>query len=345
MLKQNTILLILSVFLFSCATNKMVDSDMKDKQLVNDKENPIFYTYFPGLPIGVAVNTWEYFDESNKYNKLMKQFNGFVYENSMKMDAMQPTEGNFEFGNAKKLIKYAKDNNSVVRGHTLLWHNQYPNWFFKDIDGKDVSKDVLLKRIERHIKTIVTELKGEVKYWDVVNEVLEENGTLRNSKYLEIVGSEEYIAKAFQWAHESDPSAKLFINDYSICFSGAKQDGMYNLVKKLLAKGVPIHGVGLQSHINMSHPNVEDMRKTIKRFASLGLEVQVTELDISVYRSSSEKKMDITTDILLEQAERYRSLFEMFKEEAQNGNLTMVTLWGLSDDKTWLNDFPVKGRG
>jgi len=351
MLKKISILLVIIALAISCSSTKTEVA--KNENTVNEvksqrgaEENiPSFHTSFPGLPIGVAISSSSYFDTTNTYNKLLRHFNGFVYENSMKMDAMQPVEGDFRFDNAKKMIDYAKNNNAIVRGHTLLWHSQYPKWFFTDSNGNDVSKEVLLQRIEAHIKTIAGELGDGVNTWDVVNEVLDEDGSLRKSKYLEIIGSDEYISKAFIWAKESSPNSKLFINDYSVCFPGAKQDGLYNLVKKLLEQGVPIDGVGFQAHISISFPNVEDIRKSIRRFAELGLDVEITELDVSIYKSQSEAKKEITEDVLIEQALRYRDLFNMFMEEANNGNLNMVTIWGISDDKTWLNDFPVKGRG
>lgn len=305
---------------------------------------PSFHTFYPEFKIGVAINSSRYFEKKNKYNELLRHFNGFVYENDMKMDAMQPSEGRFIFTKAEKLISYAEDNNSVVRGHTLLWHSQYPKWFFTGSDGKDVNKEVLLKRIKTHIQTIAGKFKGRIYAWDVVNEVIGDNGELRDSKYLEIIGSDEYISKAFIWAREADPDAKLFINDYNICQSGAKQDLLFELVKKLLDQGVPIDGVGFQAHINISFPSVNEIRKAIRRFAELGVEVQITELDMSIYSSSTEGIKDASKEILLAQAYKYNALFEMFREEAKNGSLTMVTLWGLADDKTWLNNFPTKGR-
>ncbi|QEN03446.1 hypothetical protein EW093_01580 [Thiospirochaeta perfilievii] len=338
MLKKNIIIglfVLLFVLFFSCKTIEN-ESQYKGKTLL--------HTIYPDFQLGVAINNSSYFESSSEYNSLLKHFNSFVFENSMKMDAMQPSEGEFNFNNAKKMIKFAKDNDSVVRGHTLLWHSQYPYWFFTDKSGKKVDKDTLLKRIETHIKTIAGELKGDINTWDVVNEVLAENGTLRESQYYDIIGSDEYIEMAFRWARESDPKAKLFINDYGISRKGPKQDGLYNLVKSMLDRGVPIDGVGFQTHINLNYPSVEDIRKSIKRFAALGLDVQITELDISVYKSDNEPKKEITEEILLEQAYRYKSLFDMFKEEAALGNLSNVTIWGLTDDKSWLNDFPVKGR-
>lgn len=306
---------------------------------------PAFYTLFTNLPIGAAINSGD-LDPSKLHHGLLRHFNAFVYENEMKQDAMQPAEGRFVFDKADAFVAFGQKQKAKLRGHTLLWHSQVPAWFFQDPTdpSKPASKELLLSRIEKHIKTVVGRYKGKVDSWDVVNEVVDDNGNLRNSPYLRIVGSDEYIAKAFRWAREADPNAKLFINDYNIEYKGAKQDALFNLVKKLKDEGVPIDGVGLQAHISVGFPTVNDIRNAIRRFASLGVKVQVTELDMSIYSSGNEAKKEADREILLEQAYKYRDLFTMFQEEARAGNLDMVVLWGLSDDRTWLNNFPVPGR-
>ena len=167
---------------------------------------------------------------------------------------------------------------------------------------------------------------------------------MRDSKYWKIVGSDEYIATAFRAAHKADPDAVLIINDYGIDAKGVKQDIMYDLVKKLVAEGVPINGVGLQAHISTGYPDVKDIETTIERFASLGLKVQVTELDMSIYKSNTETMRKPTNEDLLDQAYKYRDLFAMFQEQAKKGNLDMAITWGMSDDQTWLDNHPVTGR-
>lgn len=310
-----------------------------------EKDIPSFASLFPELTVGAAINR-SYFDPANAHHELLRHFNAFVYGNEMKMDAMQPVEGKFNFNNADYLVDWAAKNGKLVRGHTLLWHSQYPKWFFKSSSSATdpATKEELLARIKNHIQTIATRYRGKIDTWDVVNEVVGEDGNLRDSEYLKIVGSDEYIAQAFRWAHEADPEAKLTINDYNIEYSGAKQEGFYNLVKKLLDEGVPISVVGLQSHISIARPSVNDLRSAIRRFASLGVKVQVTELDLSIYADGNEPRKMADRETLLEQAYKYRDLFAMFREEAKAGNLDMVMLWGISDDDTWLDNFPVAGR-
>lgn len=305
---------------------------------------PEFSSFFD-FPVGTAVNS-QYLKDGHKRHGLLRHFNAYVYENEMKMDAMQPREGEFKFANGDALVEYASSQGKLVRGHTLLWHNQYPSWFFTDDEGNEVSKEVLMNRIEAHISTIVSHYKGQIYAWDVVNEVVEYDGSLRNSPYLSIIGSEEYIALAFRAARAADPDAKLFINDYNIAFSGAKQDALYELVKRLKDQGVPIDGVGLQAHINMGHPTVGNMETAIERFASLGVDVHVTELDMSVYASENEAAKDPGREVLLTQAYKYRDMFEMFSEQHAKGNLDMVVFWGADDGMSWKNqpgrpDYPL----
>ena len=296
------------------------------------------------FPLGVAVRP-DQFGESSVYKPLLKHFNAYVCENVMKQESIQPSKGNFAFGPAEVVVSAAEKEGKLMRGHTLVWHSQVPDWYFTGTGAGGVAtKAELYENMKSHIDTVVGTFKGRVDSWDVVNECLEENGTLRNSKYLQIAGSDEYIANAFRWARAADPDAKLFINDYNIEYSGAKQNGMYNLVKKLLDEGVPIDGVGLQCHIGMTYPALNEIQKAIERFASLGILVQVTELDMTVYSNDGEKEKAADDEIIIEQAYRYKELFEIFEEEYKAGHLDMVMIWGLADKDTWLNDFPVAGR-
>ena len=296
------------------------------------------------FPLGVAVRP-DQFGEASQYKPLLKHFNAYVCENVMKQDATEPSKGVFTLSPAEVVVGAAQKEGKLMRGHTLVWHSQVPDWYFIGTGENGVAtKEELYANMKSHIDTVVGNFKGRVDSWDVVNECIEENGTLRNSKYLQIAGSDEYIANAFRWARDADPDAKLFINDYNIEYSGRKQNGMYDLVKKLLDEGVPIDGVGLQCHIGMTYPELEEIQKAIQRFASLGVLVQVTELDMTVYSSNSEKEKSADDKIIVEQAYRYKKLFDIFEEEYKAGRLDMVMMWGLADKDTWLNDFPVAGR-
>jgi endo-1,4-beta-xylanase len=319
----------------------------------------VYKDYFP---IGSATCT-NFLDGTDPHSGLIGyQYGVLVAGNAMKPASLQPTEGNFYWTEADKYVNFAQANNMLVRGHTFLWHNQVPDWFFTD--PKDTSKpatrDQLLTRLKTHITTVMKRYEGKINSWDVVNEVLSDGSGLRGlegkSKWKSIIGDvdgdgydSDYIELAFQYAHEADSNAKLIINDYGLESSKRKRNDMYNLVKGMLEKGIPVDGIGLQMHISMYGPSVQDIKDCIDELSSLktmkpGFTIQVTEMDMSIYQSDDDVKKDVTNDVLLQQAYRYRDIFNLFKEEAKQGNLGMVVLWGVADDDSWLDGFPVKGR-
>jgi endo-1,4-beta-xylanase len=274
----------------------------------------------------------------------------------MKFDALQPTEGTFTYTTADRIVSFAQTNNMKVRGHALVWHRQTPAWVFAN-----ASRDVLLARMRSHITAVMNHFKGKVYAWDVVNEAIMDDGRYRTgdetaddqkSSWHKIIG-DSYIAEAFKAARAADPNAKLFYNDYYDHIP-AKRDAVYNMLKGLLDSGVVVHGVGIQTHINiepspvMTHQGylqtVANLEAAIVKYASLGLEVQVTEMDVSLYipgvtyMSSMFYTAATFTDALqTQQAERYRVFFDMFR--AHKDVLTGVTLWGIADDNTWLSEF------
>jgi endo-1,4-beta-xylanase len=232
-----------------------------------------------------------------------------------------------------------------IRGHTLCWHRQTAEWFFKDDAGKQVGKEELLKRLKDHITNVVGRYKGSIYAWDVVNEAIDddEKKDFRSSLWYEICG-DEYIAKAFQYAHEADPEAKLFYNDYNT-ENPVKREKIFLMVKKLKEQGVPIHGVGLQGHWSNKWPSSDEVTRSIEKFSSLGLDIQITEMDISVY--GSKEKMDenpgvFTAEREKDQVEKYKSFFEVFLKS--NNKISSVTFWNVSDRHSWLDNFPVKNR-
>jgi endo-1,4-beta-xylanase len=311
-----------------------------------EKDIPdLFESFKDDFPLGAALENGNMLSSGSRDYGLLRHFNVYVYGNSMKQNALQPSEGRFNWTQGDALVDYAQKNKKLVRGHTLIWHQQVPNWWFQGSGPNGMAtKEQLYARMKNHIQTVVGHYKGKINTWDVVNEALGEDGSLRDSRYYQIVGSYEYIANAFRWAHEADPDALLCLNDYSIEAPSAKQDGFVKLLDNLLAEGVPVHVAGIQGHISTAWPTVSDMRQAIRRFAALGLKVQITELDISIYADSGEAKKRADREILLAQATKFRALFEMFREEARAGNLDMVVVWGLSDLDTWLNNYPVPGR-
>lgn len=300
------------------------------------------------FPIGVAVGPRSLSGEDA--GLILREFNSLTPENAMKMGPIHPEENRYFWRDADSIVNFAQIHGLKVRGHNLCWHSQAPRWIFTDSSGKTVSKDVLLQRLKDHITTVVNRYKGKLYAWDVVNEAISDKPDeyLRNSEWLKICG-EEYIAKAFQYAHEADPKALLFYNDYNE-ISPVKREKMYRLVKGLKDAGVPIHGVGLQAHWAVNEPTRGQLDSTIKRFADLGLKVQITELDISVYpkehNARERKAEDVDTAFTFEkeqkQLEVYKMSFELFRK--YKNVLSGVTFWNISDKYSWLDNFPVRNR-
>lgn len=291
--------------------------------------------------IGAAVNRRTI--HSSK-DLLLQHFNSITAENEMKPEHLQPEEGKFNFDVADQFVGFAEEHNFAMRGHTLIWHNQTPNWMFEGGEGSPASRELLLERMQAHISTVVGRYKGRIGSWDVVNEVIDDSPELflRKSKYLDIVG-EDFIEKAFQFAHAADENALLFYNDYNESFP-EKREKIYKLVKSLVEKGTPIHGVGMQAHWNVTMPHLDDIRTAIERYASLGLQIHITEMDVSVFEWD-DKRTDLvepTPEMVALQEQRYEQFFQVFREYKEH--ISNVTFWGVADDYTWLDNFPVVGR-
>ena len=309
------------------------------------------------FPIGAAVDSQSY---TTHAPILKTHFNSIVAENDMKFDALEPSENSFSYANADKIVEFARSNNMKLRGHTLVWYSQNPAWVFSNGASGTVSKETLLARMKNHITKVMQHFQGKVYAWDVVNEAMMDDGSYRTgtladdkkSRWYEIIG-QSYIAEAFRAAHAADPTAKLFYNDY-YDYIPAKQQGIYNMLKGLLAEGVPVHGVGMQCHLNVEpstktdnqgyHQSVENLEKAIELYSSLGLEVQVTELDLSLYipgvtydQSTFYTAATFTEALQIQQANRYKAFFELFRRH--RNVISGVTLWGIADDNTWLSEF------
>jgi endo-1,4-beta-xylanase len=247
---------------------------------------------------------------------LKKHYNSITAENVMKFEGLQPEEGIFTFENADQIISFAEQNGMKMRGHTLIWHNQTPSWIFLNEDGSTVGREKLLSRMENHISTVMNRYKGRIYSWDVVNEAIADGKGeyLRKSKWLDIIG-EEFIANAFQFAHKADEKAALFYNDYNESLP-EKREKIYRLIKSLVEKEVPIHGVGLQAHWNLIEARLDDIRAAIERYASLGLQLQITEMDVSVFEWEN-KRTDLTEpteEMIDKQQKRYEQFFQIFRE-------------------------------
>lgn len=301
--------------------------------------------YFAGyFSVGVAVSPKSL--TTDEAALIRKEFNSLTAENVMKMERIHPQETTYNWNDADSIAAFAKRNGMKLRGHTLVWHKQAPRWIFLDRNKDTVSKEVLLQRLKDHITTVVSRYKGTIYAWDVVNEAIsdEPGEYLRNSEWLRICG-EEYIAKAFQWAHEADPEALLFYNDYNET-DPAKREKIYKLVKSLKDAGIPIHGIGLQGHWSINNPGEKVLIATIERFRELRLPLQVTELDISVFAGNEPRDSDanssanagFTKEREQRQIEMYRRCFSIFLK--YKDLISSVTFWNISDRNSWLDNFP-----
>lgn len=334
------------LMLLSCNESKKIQS----QNLSGAQAEKGLKDYYKGyFPIGVAVSP-QSLRNPDQQKLILEQFNSMTPENAMKMGPIHPRENEYNWRDADSIAAFAQRNKLKLRGHTLCWHNQTPAWLFVDAQGKDVSKEVLLQRLKDHIYTVVNRYKGTIYAWDVVNEAIsdKQGEYLRPSKWLEICG-EEYIAKAFQYAHEADPKAELFYNDYNE-IDASKREKIYRLVKSLKDAKVPIHGLGLQGHWAVNEPSKAQLDSTLKRFSELGVKLQVTELDISVYPKEHERRerkpedSDTTFTGAREQKqiEVYKYSFELFRKYKKH--ITGITFWNISDRNSWLDNFPVRGR-
>ncbi len=322
--------------------------------------SPILKTGFKkDFLIGVAINRNQADGTDSKGQALiLKNFNAITSEQDLKWGIIHPQPTTYSFSKADDYVNFGVQNNLFIVGHTLVWHSNAPTWIFVDDNGKYLTREALLKRMEEHINTVVGRYKGKIKGWDVVNEAFEDNGTMRKSKWLQIIG-EDYIEKAFEFAHTADPNAELYYNDYNL-YLNAKRNAVIELIKRLQTKKIPIHAVGEQAHYSLTFPPVNKIDECIKDFSKLGIKVSFTELDITALPN---KKKEITADVskivaydplydpyksglpdsvLQKLAIRYGDIFRVIKENGKT--IQRVTFWGLTDANSWLNGWPMPGR-
>jgi endo-1,4-beta-xylanase len=311
--------------------------------------------FYIGAAINEAQITWQ---DRRGDAIIQRQFDSISPENALKWESVHPLPGKYDFGLADKYVAFGVQQHMWTVGHNLVWHSQVPDWVFHDDKGNLLTRDALLERMHEHIQTVVGRYRGKIQSWDVVNEALNEDGTLRPSLWEKIIG-DDYIAKAFEYAHEADPDAQLTYNDYNL-ENPAKRDGAVALVKKLKAEGVPISCVGIQDHDSLTWPTAEQEDAAIAAFAALGVKVAISELDVDVLPAAmqgptadvsvnvaSNPKLNPYPDglpdaVQAELSQRYAELFRVFVKHRDA--ISRVTLWGVTDGGSWKNDWPVRGR-
>lgn len=277
-----------------------------------------------GIAIGTAVDTASFQVDANYRAVLAREFDMLVPENAWKFEEVHPTPNRYDFREVDTLMEFAKANHMQVRGHPLVWHYSLPKW----VDKGNFSREELLEILHNHINTVVGRYRGQIPIWDVVNEAMNRDGSLRDTIWLRNIGP-EYIDLAFRWVHEADPQALLFYGDYSAEEINQKSDGIYTLVSGLLQRGVPIDGVGFQSHLGLSYlPDMDSLARNFRRFNDLGLQVQFTELDMKIQDGQNGLE-----ERLVEQARAYGNLLRVCLEAKK---CTALITWGFTDRYTWI---------
>jgi endo-1,4-beta-xylanase len=311
-------------------------------------------TFKKEFAIGTALNSAQIEErEPNAKVLVPQQFGAVTPENIMKASELHPEWSSYKFEVADKLVAYGKKHNLQINGHTLIWHSQLPGFLRRMKDA-----DSVRKFFTDHINTVAGRYKGKVYSWDVVNEALNEDGTLRKSIFLEKLG-EDYIVEAFRLAQKADPNAKLYYNDYNI-EQPKKRAGAIAVVKKLQAAGVRIDGVGIQGHWKASTIPFRDIEQSILEFGALGVEVMFTELDLGVLPNPWEgntaevsqtaaynEKMNpyakgLPDSVQQQITKGYEDLFRLFLKHKDK--ISRITFWGVNDGQSWLNDWPIRGR-
>ncbi len=316
--------------------------------------------YEDAFLVGAAINRNQVAGgEPKALNLAREHFNSVTPENDLKWEKVHPEPGQFNFGPGDRLVALAEANDWALIGHTLVWHQQTPDWVFQDEDGNLASAELLRERLKDHILTVAGRYRGKIHGWDVANEIFNDDGSWRESLWYTILG-EEYLYLAFEYAQKADPSAELYYNDYNL-WKASKREAVINLVQALRKRGLRIDAVGFQGHYGLDYPDLKDLEGSLKAMKMAKIPTMVTELDISLlpFPNADQRGADISLNFELQAhlnpypdglppemekqlTKRYVSLFKLFNK--YQDNMTRVTFWGITDNTTWRNNWPVHGR-
>ncbi len=303
-------LLVAAMLIVGTKTSAVQPAPLRD---LADKQN---------FHIGAAVAIPALKNDPTYADTLAREFNIVTPENVMKMETLQPQRGHFDFSQGDMLVDFAEAHHMLVHGHTLVWHNQLPGW----LTSGTFTRDEAIQLLHDHIFTVLEHYQGRVQFWDVVNEAIADDGSgLRDTPWRRLIG-DDYVEMAFRFAHEADPDALLFYNDYGGEMGGTKSDAIYAMVKDFVARGVPINGVGLQMHLTLNTVNAYALAQNMQRLTDLGLQVQITEFD-DRYNGAT------NANILQQQANDYRQVLDIC---LNNPKCTAFITWGVSDQGSWL---------
>ncbi|WP_282075583.1 endo-1,4-beta-xylanase [Maribacter aquivivus] len=339
-------LVLASILMIGCGEKKTTPEVQKEPTL---KE-----AFKSNFLIGSAVNDNLVSKKDSLGEQIvLTEYNTITPENSMKWMYMEPEQGKFEFETADKYIDFSTKNDIAFIGHNLVWHSQLAGWV-----EKIESKEELSASLKNHVQTVAARYSGKIHGWDVVNEALNEDGTLRNSLFLKQLGP-DYLINSFKWAQEADPKAELYYNDYNMTRQ-EKRAGAIKLAKDIQASGARIDGIGMQAHWGLEDPTLEEIETSILEYSDLGIQVMITEFDITVLPNpwdldgaevsqnfeGSEHMNPYTKElpdsVNTQLAQRYKDIFSLFKKHSDK--ISRVTFWGINDGVSWLNSWPIEDR-
>lgn len=323
--------------------------------------------YRDSFLIGTAVNEAIVSGTDQAAQEIVvRHFSSITVENAMKAEPINPRPGVYNFEPADAFVAFGESNGMFIVGHTLVWHNQTPAWFFQDANGNPNSREAQIERLRQHIETVAGRYAGRIHAWDVVNEVIDNDGSYRPTTWVKAIGDgDELVKLAFTFAQQYAPDAELYYNDFN-AWRPAKRDGIVRMVKMLQAAGIRIDGIGMQGHWGLNYPKLEYIEAAIDAYAALGVKVMITELDVDVLPLTKEGQIigsgmsheqfqleefktfldpyadGLPNDMQRKLAARYAELFELFHRKRDK--IARVTLWGGHDGMSWKNDYPIPKR-
>lgn len=328
---------------------------------------PLKEAYADAFLMGVAVNdNIVSGDDKASQDIVTQQFNSITLENSMKAALINPEPGQYHFAPADAFVAFGEKNKMFIVGHTLVWHNQVPQWFFEEADGKPRNKAAMIKQLREHIRAVAGRYAGRVHAWDVVNEVIDNDGSYRQTSWVKAFGNGDTLVKyAFRFASEFAPNTELYYNDFN-AWRPSKRDGIVRMVKMLQQEGIRIDGVGIQGHWGLNYPSTQYINDAIDAYAACGVKVMITELDVDVLPLTMEGQIigqvmsdpqfqleefknyldpypnGLPEEVQQQLTERYAELFTLFYNKKEK--IARVTCWGLHDGMSWKNGYPIPGR-
>ena len=326
----------------------------EEKQELPPEPKTLRGVYKDAFYIGAALNRFQIEETDSVMTEIIgREFSSITAENIMKSMNIHPQRDTFNYDLPDKFVALGEKYDMFIHGHTLIWHSQLSRWFRQIEDSTEFATAT-----EKHVKDLVQKYKGRIDSWDVVNEALNEDGTLRESVFLQKMG-EDYLASSFKWAAEIDPAADLYYNDYNMTHL-EKRQGAIRMVKKIMDQGIKVDGIGMQGHWHLNYPSLEEIEQSILDYANLGVKVAITELDISVLPNPRDLqgaeitqnfennellnpyKEGLPDSVQVQLANRYKDIFKIFLKHKDK--ISRVTFWGVNDGQSWLNGFPVRGR-